>query len=414
MADESVTGVVSRKQWQHWLVWALFALVVYQLRGFFFVAFITFLLCYLVRTIVEAISKRFSPADRHRVRLDQLLTLATFLVMSGILVGTALWIGPRFVQQSRALLARQQSFDPQAAFQSMLNRSVGPLLMRSKMGASDDDRYQSALQVYQENSQHGEQQDFELATRQQLTHEWWDNDPLAAALRQHASESLPQLASVVGERVGALVRNLLTLPTQLATALLLTLFICFDMLNLRESIGRLRDSRIGDFYNEIVPNLGVFSRLIGRSFSAQALIAVFNTLLTFLLLCLLGIENDLLLCLFVFIGSFIPVLGVLLSGIPIAIQAILQPDGSIKMACLAMAGILLIHLIETSFLSPRIVGKSLGLHPVVVLVILVVGEHFFGIWGLLLGVPVAVYFFRVVLLQEAIPGIYEPDSESKV
>ena len=40
-----------------------------------------------------------------------------------------------------------------------------------------------------------------------------------------------------------------------------------------------------------------------------------------------------------------------------------------------------------------------------VLVILVVSEHFFGIWGLILGVPVAVYVFRVVILDIGIPGI---------
>lgn len=608
MSNESVTEWPSRTYWQHWLVWGIFALVVYQLRSFFFVAFITFLLCYLVRTIVEALSRRFSPADHQRVWLDRALTMATFLVMSGILVGTALWIGPQFVRQNRTLLAKQQGFDPQEAFQALLSRSVGAVLMRHKVGGPEDDRYQSALKEYQANDRHGEgwyaqfpslvshlksgfeaqyeqqerqrinlevrqgtvvgnqfdpwflrikapelfaqrrdtylaqwaarqpeassanktiglnpadnfepqrdrqirqrilhdvkadpvtfadlqgqwkqalvaqhwlafqqsaeyraafreyyeqrhgakpkgipfsyatylalrnaypdgkkafshilvsrrsvrpeasesllQQDFELATRQQLTHEWWASDPLAAALREHASGSLPSLAGVVGEKLERLVRGLLTLPTQLATALLLTLFICFDMLHLRKAIGRLRDSRIGDFYNEIVPELTVFARLIGRSFSAQAWIAVFNTFLTFLLLRLLGIENDLLLCLFVFIGSFIPVLGVLLSGFPIAIQAVLQPDGSIELALQAIAGVLLIHLIETSFLSPRIVGKVLHLHPVMVLVILVIGEHFFGIWGLLLGVPVAVYLIRVVLLREAIPGIYEPNTNT--
>ena len=43
-----------------------------------------------------------------------------------------------------------------------------------------------------------------------------------------------------------------------------------------------------------------------------------------------------------------------------------------------------------------------------VLAILAIGEHLFGIWGLLLGVPVAVYIMRVVVLNEPIPGIYEP------
>lgn len=59
-------------------------------------------------------------------------------------------------------------------------------------------------------------------------------------------------------------------------------------------------------------------------------------------------------------------------------------------------------------LSPRIVGRFLHLHPVLVLAVLVLGEHLFGIWGLLLGVPVAVYAIHAGVLREPIPGIYEP------
>jgi predicted PurR-regulated permease PerM len=193
-------------------------------------------------------------------------------------------------------------------------------------------------------------------------------------------------------------------------ALLLTLFITFDMASLKKSVNDLSKSRVAGVYNEVVPNLIVFARLIGRSFSAQGIIAVCNTLLTFLLLRVLGIQNELMLCILVFIASFIPVLGVALSGIPIAAEALLQPGGSLVLALQAVAGIGVIHLIETSLLSPRILGKVLHLHPVLVLVILVIGEHFFGVWGLLLGVPVAVYLIRVVILKEPIPGIYEPAS----
>ena len=59
-------------------------------------------------------------------------------------------------------------------------------------------------------------------------------------------------------------------------------------------------------------------------------------------------------------------------------------------------------------LSPRILGKIGHLHPVVVIVILLVAEKFFGMWGLVLGVPVAIYIIRVVILDAPIPGIYEP------
>jgi predicted PurR-regulated permease PerM len=61
--------------------------------------------------------------------------------------------------------------------------------------------------------------------------------------------------------------------------------------------------------------------------------------------------------------------------------------------------VLLIHFIETTLLNPKIMGDMLKLHPLLVLIILLVGEHFFGVWGLLLGVPVTVYIFRFVILK---------------
>ena len=71
------------------------------------------------------------------------------------------------------------------------------------------------------------------------------------------------------------------------------------------------------------------------------------------------------------------------------------------MLALEMVGcVLIIHFIETTLLNPKIMGDMLKLHPLLVLVILVVGEHFFGVWGLLLGVPVCVYIFRFVILRD--------------
>ncbi len=48
-----------------------------------------------------------------------------------------------------------------------------------------------------------------------------------------------------------------------------------------------------------------------------------------------------------------------------------------------------VQAIEGAFLTPRIVGDSVGLHPVVVMLALVVGANLFGFLGILLGVPVA-------------------------
>src|SRR5262249_44139156 len=66
--------------------------------------------------------------------------------------------------------------------------------------------------------------------------------------------------------------------------------------------------------------------------------------------------------------------------------------------------VLLVILMETFVFSPRILGKMMELHPVLVTAILPLGQYFFGVWGLILATPVAVYVIYTIILREALPG----------
>ncbi|HVR73005.1 MAG TPA: AI-2E family transporter [Planctomycetota bacterium] len=254
---------------------------------------------------------------------------------------------------------------------------------------------------------------FELKETKALVGEWFASDAyrrIRDGVSEYARIGIDSIVAWIQRAIGYFV----TIPIQLILSLLLSFFISLDMPRLRRGIHSLKQSRVRDFYQEIAPGLYNFGRLIGRAFQAQGVIAVFNTLLTFVAIRLLGIQNEIFLCAIVFFCSFIPVLGVVLSSVPIAIMAIVQPDGSIFLALQSIVAILVIHFIETSVLNPKILGEMLHLHPVMVLAVLAIGEHFFGVWGLLLGVPVTVYIIRCVILNEEIPGLIEQDPLARV
>jgi predicted PurR-regulated permease PerM len=65
-------------------------------------------------------------------------------------------------------------------------------------------------------------------------------------------------------------------------------------------------------------------------------------------------------------------------------------------------------LLETFVFSPRILGKMMELHPVLILTVLPLAQYFFGVWGLILATPVAVYVVYVLILREGLPGMQEP------
>jgi predicted PurR-regulated permease PerM len=192
------------------------------------------------------------------------------------------------------------------------------------------------------------------------------------------------------------VVNLLYRAT--ATTLLALLFsymILIDLNRIKAGISRLRNSRLGDFYQEAAQPIARFGILLGRAIEAQAAIAVVNTVLTLIGLLVLDIPLVAMLSVIVFVCSFVPVLGVFISTTPIVLVALNAGGPPLSLAAVAL--VIVIHAVEAYLLNPIIYGKHLKLNPVLTLIILYVGYHVFGFWGMLLGVPVARYFIHDVL-----------------
>ena len=250
-------------------------------------------------------------------------------------------------------------------------------------------------------------QEFQVSLQNRLAQDWMTG-PVATRLREvletYTETGFKSLGTGLTESVGALAK----FAGQLVLSVLLGFFITFDIPRLSKAVKRLEHSRFSRFYLEIAPGLNNLGRLMGRAFQAQGMIALINTGLTFIAISYLDIQNAVFLCAIVFACSFIPVLGVVISSVPIAVMALVQPGGTLWLAIQAIAAIIIIHFVETSLLNPKILGDMLHLHPVLVLAVLAIGEHFFGVWGLLLGVPITVYFIRFVIFDDGIPGFIEP------
>jgi predicted PurR-regulated permease PerM len=195
-------------------------------------------------------------------------------------------------------------------------------------------------------------------------------------------------------------------------ALLFSFLITLDITRLEKEIQTLRQSRLHDFYEQTAQPVVRFAWVVGRALQAQALIACTNTVLTLIGLLCLGIPSLAVLTMIVFVCSFIPVLGVFISTVPILLVAL--NAGGLGKAALIIVQVVVIHAIEAYLLNPLIYGSHLKLNPVLVLIILFLGHHMFGIWGMLLGVPVAFYIlndvFGVPLMKMAAKTSNSPDA----
>lgn len=87
----------------------------------------------------------------------------------------------------------------------------------------------------------------------------------------------------------------------------------------------------------------------------------------------------------VFIGSFIPVVGALVTG-AIAVLLALVANGPIN-ALIMLAIVLLVQQLESHILQPLVMGKAVSLHPVAVILSVAAGSYLAGIPGALFAVP---------------------------
>ena len=251
--------------------------------------------------------------------------------------------------------------------------------------------------------------EFEVATKQQLAHTWWASSSAASTIREHLQRDGPVVLENVGGWLSRTLRNFSGVPIQLFVSFLIALLILLDIGALNQGVQNLRATRLRPICNEVFPVIATLGKLLGKSFRGQALIALIDALFMLVVMLALGIENRFLFAGFVFVFSFVPVVGVVISGIPIILTAIMQPGGSAMLAFYVIIAIAVAHTIEGTILGPKILGKLGQMHPVMILVTLTIGQHFFGMWGLLLGVPVAIYIIRIVLLGEGIAGITDDE-----
>jgi predicted PurR-regulated permease PerM len=86
-----------------------------------------------------------------------------------------------------------------------------------------------------------------------------------------------------------------------------------------------------------------------------------------------------------FIGGYIPYIGAFLGGGLAVIVAI--GDGGVSSGVIMLVAVLAANLALENFVEPKVMGKTLDIHPLVVLVVTALGGLLGGIVGLILAVP---------------------------
>jgi predicted PurR-regulated permease PerM len=157
---------------------------------------------------------------------------------------------------------------------------------------------------------------------------------------------------------------------------------------------RLRTSKIAWFYTELEYFGKKFISSFGKVIEAQLLIAMCNTVFTVIGLWILGFPYLFALSIMIFLLSLIPVVGFVISLIPLCIIG--YSIGGLVMIIYVVAMIAILHFIEGYFLNPKLMSSKMNLPMFYTFIVLLFSEHYMGVWGLILGIPIFVFFLDIL------------------
>jgi predicted PurR-regulated permease PerM len=340
-----------------------FLLVLYQIRNLLVPIILAFVVAYVVEPIVGFLYERLKLKRPAAIVLIYLTILAVFIAIPIFTI-------PQVIAQVTGLVENGPNYVEQLG--QFLERLEQPIQIGSFTIPTDELPLDQAYQAISEN--------------------------LLNILQTVGTQSLSIFGSVASATFSTLGWTLVIL--------VVSFYIVMDR---RQLTGSVVDLFPVEYQNDL--------RMLGREISltwnaflrGQLILFAIMGVSIFLLATIIGLPNALLLGLISGLAEFIPNLGAILAAIPAVLIAFFQADASwlgrtmspFWFAVVVLGLYILAQQIENLVLVPRVIGRSLNLHPVVVFVGAIAGASVAGILGVLLAAPllasarlVLLYVFR--------------------
>jgi predicted PurR-regulated permease PerM len=181
-------------------------------------------------------------------------------------------------------------------------------------------------------------------------------------------------------------RTVMNLSDLLGTTFVIILIVVFFLLEATLLPRKLRS--LPEIDDATWDQLRAMADNVRRYVSLKTIISLCTGALVTVLLWLLGVDNALVMGLLAFMLNFIPSIGSIIAAIPGVLLALL--DRGVGIAVWTGVGYLAINVLIGSIIEPRILGKGLGLSPLIVVATMILWAWVLGPVGMLLAVPLTI------------------------
>lgn len=207
----------------------------------------------------------------------------------------------------------------------------------------------------------------------------------------------------ISRGIGNFVNNLRDILATILFSIIFSIYFLLDTPKLKSYWGKV--------FNIILPKKakGILRTLIidaDRVFSGyirgQVIDAFMLGVVVSIIFSIIGIQYALVIGLLIGLGSLIPYMGPIIGYISIIVVGVITVDYKNMVATLI--ALLIIQTIDANLIYPKLLSKSINIHPMIVIISLLVGAKLGGLLGMIIALPTGallkVWFERLISLRE--------------
>ena len=218
--------------------------------------------------------------------------------------------------------------------------------------------------------------------------------PVFEGIENIIMDSIVKLELWVSDSLTSFVGGIISVVSKLVSIILIPILVMYFLVHklyFREIVKKLIPTKYREdtLYLASVIDLSLKQFIKGR-----LLMSLYAGVMTTILLLVLGIEFPFVIGFITGIADIIPYIGPFLGYLPaIFFAAISEP---IKILWISIFWVI-IQWTENNIVAPKIIGENMGMHPMIILLSIIIGGGIFGVFGMILSVPLVAIIKIIVI-----------------
>lgn len=209
----------------------------------------------------------------------------------------------------------------------------------------------------------------------------FDIEELVATLPGNITDTLQNTVTSIISGVTGLISTITSVILSVVIVPFILFYLLKDGEKLPEYFVKLLPPRLRQDTREV---LSEADKQLGAYIQGQIIVAFCIGVMIYIGFLIIGMDYALLLGVLAMVTSVVPYLGPAIAITPAAIIALVtSPFMLVKLAIVWTV----VQLVEGNLISPQVMGKTMFIHPVTIIFVLLTAGSLFGIAGVILGIP---------------------------